>query len=147
MYIFIGLVVGSMFFQFGNDGSMTIFNYGFMFITVIVFMYTPLLPVLLRCEFCFMIHTLFFKLVTVFYVFVICSVILVPTEVRLLKREYFNRWYGLNAYFCALTFSQLPMQVRIEFSVILTCSGVRQIELCSFLKIIKKYVSFFFFFF
>lgn len=37
--------------------------------------------------------------------------ILVPKEVQLLKREYFNRWYGLNAYFCALTCSQLPMQV------------------------------------
>lgn len=38
--------------------------------------------------------------------------ILVPKEVQLLKREYFNRWYGLNAYFCALTCSQIPMQVR-----------------------------------
>lgn len=129
MYIFIGLVVGGMFFQFGNDGSMTIFNYGFMFITIIVFMYTPLLPVLLRCKLCFMIHTLFSELGEVIYLFTVCLVILVPTEVRLLKREYFNRWYGLNAYFCALTFSQLPMQVRIGFAVMLTCSSVRQIEL------------------
>jgi len=45
MYTFIGLVVGGMFFQFGNDASMTIFNYGFIFITIIVFMYTPLMPV------------------------------------------------------------------------------------------------------
>lgn len=51
MYTFIGFVVGGMFFQFGNDGSRTIFNYGFMFITIIVFMYTPLMPVLLKCEF------------------------------------------------------------------------------------------------
>lgn len=50
MYTFIGLVVGSMFFQFGNDASMTIFNYGFIFITIIVFMYTPLMPVLLKCK-------------------------------------------------------------------------------------------------
>ncbi|KAE9541600.1 hypothetical protein AGLY_003591 [Aphis glycines] len=86
MYTFIGLVVGGMFFQFGNDASMTIFNYGFMFITTIVFMYTPLMPVLLKF----------------------------PKEVQLLKREYFNRWYGLNAYFCALTCSQLPMQLILS---------------------------------
>ncbi|CAI6349564.1 unnamed protein product [Macrosiphum euphorbiae] len=86
MYTFIGLVVGGMFFQFGNDASMTIFNYGFIFITIIVFMYTPLMPVLLKF----------------------------PIEVQLLKREYFNRWYGLNAYFCALTCSQLPMQIILS---------------------------------
>lgn len=86
MYTFIGLVVGGMFFQFGNDASMTIFNYGFIFITIIVFMYTPLMPVLLQF----------------------------PKEVQLLKREYFNRWYGLNAYFCALTCSQLPMQIILS---------------------------------
>jgi ATP-binding cassette subfamily G (WHITE) protein 1 len=51
MYTFIGFVVGGMFFQFGNDGSRTLYNYGFMFITIIVFMYTPLMPVLLKCEY------------------------------------------------------------------------------------------------
>lgn len=56
MYVFIGVVVGGMFFQFGNDGSMTIFNYGFMFITIIVFMYTPLLPVLLNCKHSFILY-------------------------------------------------------------------------------------------
>uniref|UniRef100_A0A2S2QQM8 ATP-binding cassette sub-family G member 4 n=1 Tax=Sipha flava TaxID=143950 RepID=A0A2S2QQM8_9HEMI len=86
MYTFIGFVVGGMFFQFGNDGSRTLYNYGFMFITIIVFMYTPLMPVLLKF----------------------------PHEVQLLKREYFNRWYGLNAYFCALTCSQLPAQLILS---------------------------------
>lgn len=36
---------------------------------------------------------------------------IVPMEVQLLKREYFNRWYGLNAYFFALTFSRTVLQV------------------------------------
>ncbi|VVC33532.1 AAA+ ATPase domain,P-loop containing nucleoside triphosphate hydrolase,ABC transporter, conserved site,ABC [Cinara cedri] len=91
MYTFMGLVVGGMFYQFGNDASLTIFNYGFIFITIIVFMYTPLMPVLLKF----------------------------PKEVQLLKREYFNRWYGLNAYFCALTCSQLPMQFILSFVYII----------------------------
>lgn len=50
IYLFMGLVVGSVFFQFGNDASKTIYNYGFIFITVIVFMFTPLMPVLLKCK-------------------------------------------------------------------------------------------------
>jgi ATP-binding cassette subfamily G (WHITE) protein 1 len=36
----------------------------------------------------------------------------VPSEVQLLKREYFNRWYSLHAYFCALSIARLPVQVR-----------------------------------
>lgn len=32
----------------------------------------------------------------------------VPTEVQLLKREYFNRWYGLTSFFCAYTFALMP---------------------------------------
>lgn len=103
-----GVVVGSVFFQFGNDASKTIFNYGYLFITLIIFMFTPLMPVLLKCE--LNLKTFYFR---------DCDVkpnpirvISVPTEVQLLKREYFNRWYGLNAYFCALTISQIPMQVK-----------------------------------
>jgi len=115
MYTFIGLVVGGMFFQFGNDASMTIFNYGFIFITIIVFMYTPLMPVLLQCKLFpskYLLPTVSLEFCNFTYV---PMLILVPKEVQLLKREYFNRWYGLNAYFCALTCSQLPMQVRIWF--------------------------------
>jgi hypothetical protein len=37
----------------------------------------------------------------------------VPSEVQLLKREYFNRWYSLPAYFCALSIARLPVQVRL----------------------------------
>lgn len=36
---------------------------------------------------------------------------LVPTQVQLLKREFFNRWYGLSAYYLALTVSTIPIQV------------------------------------
>lgn len=37
----------------------------------------------------------------------------VPQEVQLLKREYFNRWYSLPAYFCALTIARIPFLVRL----------------------------------
>ncbi|VVC94252.1 unnamed protein product [Leptidea sinapis] len=35
----------------------------------------------------------------------------IPTEMRLLKREYFNRWYSLKAYYAALTVSSIPVMV------------------------------------
>jgi hypothetical protein len=35
----------------------------------------------------------------------------VPTAVKLLKREYFNRWYGLKAYYMAITVASIPPMV------------------------------------
>nr|QIK02748.1 ATP-binding cassette sub-family G member 1-like protein [Nilaparvata lugens] len=83
MHIFIGMIIGGMFFQIGNDGSKTIFNFGFCFVTIIIFLYIPMMPALLWF----------------------------PQEVQLLKREFFNRWYDLNPYFFAMTFCQLPLQI------------------------------------
>lgn len=34
-----------------------------------------------------------------------------PSEVKLLKREYFNRWYSLRPYFIALQISKVPTMV------------------------------------
>lgn len=53
MYLFVGLIIGGMYFQFGNDASKTIFNFGFFFVTNIVFMYIPMLPILLNCKYKF----------------------------------------------------------------------------------------------
>lgn len=40
----------------------------------------------------------------------------VPSEVQLVKREYFNRWYGLKPYYAALVVSRTP--ATIFFSLI-----------------------------
>jgi len=50
LYIFLGLVIGGLFFNAGNDGSKALFNFGFCFASLIVFLYIPLLPVLLHCK-------------------------------------------------------------------------------------------------
>ena len=36
---------------------------------------------------------------------------LVPMQVKLLKREHFNRWYRFNSYFFAMTLAKLPIQL------------------------------------
>lgn len=83
----------------GKDGSKTIFVFGFYFTCIIVFMYVPLMPVLLECK----QHSSVKKHR---YNEIFLSV---PTQLKLLKREYFNRWYGLNSYFLALTVSTIPI--------------------------------------
>ncbi|XP_071454970.1 ATP-binding cassette sub-family G member 1-like [Hetaerina americana] len=83
MHIALGLIIGGLFYDVGNDGAKTIVNFGFCYTCIIFFLYIPMMPILL--EF--------------------------PEEVQLLKREHFNRWYGLNAYFCAFTIARLPSQL------------------------------------
>ncbi|KAK9871014.1 hypothetical protein WA026_009973 [Henosepilachna vigintioctopunctata] len=82
IHLILGVIVGSIYIGMGQDGSKTIFNFGFYFTCIIFFMYVPMMPVLLQF----------------------------PTEVQLLKREHFNRWYGLGSYFMALTCSTIPVQ-------------------------------------
>lgn len=36
---------------------------------------------------------------------------LVPSELPVIKREHFNRWYSFSAYFTSLTLADLPMQI------------------------------------
>lgn len=51
MYMFVGVIIGAMYFQFGNDASKTIFNFGYFFVTNIVLLYIPMLPILLSCKY------------------------------------------------------------------------------------------------
>ncbi|KAL2732539.1 ATP-binding cassette sub-family G member 1-like [Vespula maculifrons] len=96
--LFTGIMNGLLFLNIGNDGSKTLFNFGFCFICLIVFLYIPMLPILLRF----------------------------PSEVLLLKREHFNRWYNLSPYYCALSLSYIPVQFFITFiyvSMVYTITG------------------------
>ncbi|KAF2899966.1 hypothetical protein ILUMI_06220 [Ignelater luminosus] len=45
------------------------------------------------------------------FIYLMSTVLLFPFEVELLKREYFNRWYGLKPYFVAMTLKNLPMMI------------------------------------
>lgn len=35
----------------------------------------------------------------------------VPNEIPVIKREYFNRWYSLKAYYFATLIGDIPVQV------------------------------------
>ncbi|XP_018573814.1 ATP-binding cassette sub-family G member 1 [Anoplophora glabripennis] len=94
LYIAIGILIGNLYIGMGQDGSKTIFNFGFYFTCLIFFMYIPMMPILSQF----------------------------PREVQLVKREHFNKWYRLSAYFAALTFSTIPIQVLLgTLYVVLVC--------------------------
>ena len=85
MHILLGLLIGGLFMDMGNDASKTLYNFGFCFTIMIFFMYIPMMPILL--EF--------------------------PTQVQLLKREHFNKWYRLVPYYSAMIVAKLPIQLTL----------------------------------
>ncbi|XP_057335911.1 ATP-binding cassette sub-family G member 1-like [Microplitis mediator] len=98
LHIFLGFVIGGLFLGTGNDGSKTLFNFGFCLACIIVLLYVPMLPILLHY----------------------------PTQVQLVKREHFNRWYNLSPYFSALTVATIPAQLilsSIYLSMVYLISG------------------------
>ncbi|KAJ0175781.1 hypothetical protein K1T71_008940 [Dendrolimus kikuchii] len=84
-HIICGVLFGSIFFGIGNDGAYPVVNFKFCLSCIVFFMYT----------------------------YIMIPVLLFPTEVRLLRREYFNRWYSLKAYYAALTFASMPVMVSL----------------------------------
>ncbi|XP_049868321.1 ATP-binding cassette subfamily G member 4-like [Pectinophora gossypiella] len=84
-HVISALLLGSIFFMVGNNGSVPIVNFKFCLSCLVFFMYT----------------------------YIMIPVLLFPMEVRLLRREYFNRWYSLKAYYAALTFASLPVMVSL----------------------------------
>ncbi|XP_050573968.1 ATP-binding cassette sub-family G member 1-like isoform X2 [Bombus affinis] len=86
LYIFLGFVVGSLFLNIGNDGSKTLSNFTFCFACLIILLYVPMSPVLMHF----------------------------PSEVQLVKREYFNMWYDLSPYYCAFTIVNIPGQILLS---------------------------------
>jgi short subunit fatty acids transporter len=65
------------------------------------------------------------KILVFFHAFAFCFKILVlsfififnftdPSELRVVKKECFNRWYSLLPYYFALTLSRLPLQIVLN---------------------------------
>ncbi|KAL4713602.1 hypothetical protein ACJJTC_016685 [Scirpophaga incertulas] len=89
-------LLGSIFFLVGNDANAPIVNFKFCLSCVVFFMYT----------------------------YIMIPVLLFPPEVRMLRREYFNRYYSLKAYYAALTFSSLPVMITLGLLFLMICYGM-----------------------
>lgn len=50
-------------------------------------------------------------ILVIVYTQVMVPILSFPMEVKLVKKEFFNRWYSLTPYYMALTISRLPLQI------------------------------------
>lgn len=48
--------------------------------------------------------------------YIIC-IFLVPLELSVMRKEYFNQWYSLNSYYISVTLVDLPIQVCSLFII------------------------------
>ncbi|KAF2900586.1 hypothetical protein ILUMI_05599 [Ignelater luminosus] len=86
-----GVLFGLLFSGIGNNASFTVSNFKYCVCVLVFFVYT----------------------------YIMSPVILFPSEVRLLKREYFNRWYGLKPYFLAVSLRSLPLMLVLGMAFII----------------------------
>ncbi|CAG9762909.1 unnamed protein product [Ceutorhynchus assimilis] len=102
-----GLLIGGIFFKLGNDASQTMAIFKYIISVNVFFMYT----------------------------YVMVPVLVFPIEVKLMKREYFNRWYSLKAYYMAFTIASLPLMIlcSIMFLVIVYFLTNQPLDLDRFL--------------
>ena len=105
MNILLAILVGCLYQGVGNDATKAIFNFGLCFTVVIAFMYNPMMPILLSCN---LVQFFLKHLSNFFFAFT------VPSEIELLKREHFNRWFRLGPYFWAMLLSKLPVHICIH---------------------------------
>ncbi|EDW19319.1 ATP-binding cassette sub-family G member 1 [Drosophila mojavensis] len=83
-----GLFFGLIFFQLGNQGGRMFDHLKFCIGAVLMIVYTQ----------------------------VMVPILSYPAEVKVVKKETFNRWYSLMPYYMALSVSRLPLQVLLNLT-------------------------------
>ncbi|XP_033240552.1 ATP-binding cassette sub-family G member 1 isoform X2 [Drosophila pseudoobscura] len=87
-HLLCGLFFGMIFFQLGNQGARMFDHLKFCIGAVLMIVYTQ----------------------------VMVPILSYPAEVKVVKKETFNRWYTLTPYYMALTISRLPLQVLLNIT-------------------------------
>ncbi|TGZ52622.1 ATP-binding cassette sub-family G member 1 [Temnothorax longispinosus] len=83
LHFLVAVLLGLLFEHSGDDGSKTISNVSFLLICGMYFLYTNLMPAVLRF----------------------------PLELAILKKERFNNWYQLRTYYTATLVMNAPLHI------------------------------------
>jgi len=87
LHFLVATLLGLLFEHAGEDASKTLSNVSFLYVTGIYFLYTSLMPAVLKF----------------------------PLELAILKKERFNNWYQLRTYYVATLVITLPLTVFSTF--------------------------------
>ncbi|CAG4972313.1 unnamed protein product [Parnassius apollo] len=105
--VIVGIMLGSLFVKAGNEGNRVIENYNLLFAILMHHMMSPMM----------------------------LTILTFPSEMSILIKEHFNRWYSLGSYYISITLVDLPISIVscAVFSVIVYTMSSQPLEIVRFL--------------
>ncbi|KAG6445704.1 hypothetical protein O3G_MSEX004064 [Manduca sexta] len=104
--VVVGIMLGSLFINAGNDSSRVLENYNLLFAILMHHMMSPMM----------------------------LTILTFPAEMSILSKEHFNRWYSLGSYYISITVVDLPISIVscAIFSVIVYTMSSQPLEVARF---------------
>ncbi|KAK2585908.1 hypothetical protein KPH14_010492 [Odynerus spinipes] len=105
--VMVGLMLGSVFLQAGDDGGRVLDNYNLLFAILIHHMMTTMM----------------------------LTVVTFPMQMGILVKEHFNRWYSLKAFYTSVTIVDIPISILscVLFTIVIYFMSSQPLELTRFL--------------